>query len=293
MANGYVIFEDSVHSQVFFARATEEIQAWKLYLEHQWEYIEQPDGAYRHKIRHHKSLDEVFGVYGITSSADGSYFNTQGVAFSSLEEVQSYYSIKELSNKMFTSQGVAYPTLADARHEVAGHHHVEIAPCCLNLSSVFQRLFVSRDKWEYAQLDTVEEINQDIHLQHLWQAVRYETLGELKKAIAELKKALQITSNRREQLSILLNMGRLLEELNQLSAAAKYYQKALNVATQFDNRGAIRYGLAEIYERLGQPARALWHYKRTPLEDLDDEDNERIIERIAELEQQNLVTGTV
>lgn len=290
--NGYIIFEDSVHSQVFFVQATEEMQAWKLYLERQWEYVEQSDGTYRHKVRYHKSLNEVFGVYGIISNPDGSYFNVHGATFSSLQEVQSYYSIKELSNEMFTSQGVAYFTLAEAKCQVAGHHHLEIAPCCPNLSLAFQTLFVSRDKWEYAQLDTADKIKEDIHLQHLWQAVRYETLGELKEAIAELKQALHITPNRREQLSLLLDVGRLLEVLDQLPAAARYYQKALGLATEFDNRGAIRYGLAEVYERMGQLSKALWHYKRVSLEDLDDEDNEKITGRITELEQSISTTKT-
>lgn len=292
MANNYIIFEDGVHAEVFLVEANSEKLAWKLYLERQWEYVEQGDGTYRHKIRHHVNLDDVFGIYGITSHSDGSYSDVHGSAFSSLEEVKSLYGIEEQADETFISRDKAYANLAEARCRVAGHHHVEIALCLINPLSLFQTLFVSRDKWEYAQLDTVDEIKSDIITQHLWQATRYESIGQVKEAVAELKKALRLTSEPREKLNIFLEVGRLCGLLNQLPEAAKQYTQALQLVSEYDNYALIRYGLAEVYQKMGLTSKALWHYRQVPVGHLDEGEEKELEKRIAELEQTDRATKT-
>ena len=292
MITQFIIFEDSTHAQIFLVQADNEEQAWKLYLERQWNYVEQPDGTYRSKPVHHDNLDKAFGTYGIISHSDGSYSNTHGVAFPSLEEVKFKYSIEEQDNETFVSHNERYSSLEEAIPHIVGHRHVEIAPCNINLLIAFQTLFVSRDKRDYAQLDTKKEIEDDIISQHLWQAVRYESIGQVSGAVAELNKALKLTHDPRERLSISLDAGRLLESLNHLPAAAKQYKYALQVASEYDDHAAIRYGLASVYEKMGLTSKALWHYRRVPANHLDEEDSEELQKRIAELEKVSLPMKT-
>jgi len=264
---------------------------WKLYLDREYDYVEQPDGTYRGKPVERDNLDEVFGAYGISSQPDGSYSNTHGATFPSLEEVKSKYGIEEQADETFISLGESYPSLMEAIPRVVGHHHVEIAPCNVNLLAAFQALYVSKDKWDYVGFDTPEDLKSDIVLQHLWQAERYEVLEQLKEAVAELKKALRLTLDPRERLSNFFHTARLLMLLGQFLAAAKQYKQALNLATEYDNRGQIKLGIAECYEEAGQLPKAIWHYKRVissdPEDDPDMDEREDLKKRVAELEKRN------
>ena len=283
MNKEFIIFEDSVHAQMFLVQAEDEEQAWKLYLERERYYVEQPDGTYRSGPWTHDGLQDAFQTYGIASQSDGSYFDTEGATFQSLDDVKAVYGIVEQSDETFISYDKSYPNLTEALRATVGHHHYEIAPCSINPLAAFQTLFVSKDKWDYVEQDTPEDLKSDIVSQHLWQAERYKTLGQLEDAVAELKKALKLASSRRDKLGILLDLGSLLKSLGRFSAAARSYQDALRITTEYDNRGAIRQSLGEIYEEMGQPSKALWHYKRVLVDDLDDDDLQKLQERITEL----------
>lgn len=283
MNKEFIIFEDSVHAQVFLVQAEDEEHAWKLYLERERYYVEQPDGTYRSGPWTHDSLQDAFQTYGIASQSDGSYSDTEGSIFQSSDDVKAVYGIVEQRDETFISYDKRYPDLKEALHATVGHHHYEIAPCSINPLAAFQTLYVSRDKWDYVEQDTPVDLKSDIVTQHLWQAERYKTLGQSEAAVAELKKALKMTGSRKDKLGILLDLGWLLKSVGQFSAAAKNHRDALRITTEYDNRGAIRQSLGEIYEEMGQPSKALWHYKRVLVDDLDDEDTEKLQERIAEL----------
>lgn len=285
MNTTYIIFEDSVHAQVFLVQAKDEEQAWKLYLEHERHYVEQPDGTYRSGPWTHDSLKNVFQTYGIASRGDGSYYDTEGATLQSLDDVKATYGIEEQSDETFISYDKTYSSLKEALRHTIGHHHLEIAPCSVDLLAAFQTLFVSKDKWDYVEQSSVEDLKFDIVTQHTWQAERYKTLGRPEAAVAELKNALKIVSSRKEKLRIFLDLGWLLGSLGQFPAAAKNYRDALHIATEYDNSASIRQSLAEVYEKMGQPAKALWHYKRVLVDDLHDEDTQKLQERIA------LITG--
>ena len=301
MLTEYIIFEDSVHAQVFLVRAEDEEQAWKLYLEQEENYVEQPDGTYRGKPSDYDSLKSVFGAYGITLHKDGSYSDVDGLTFRSSGEVKSFYGIEELSADKVIVYGKSYPNLTEALRQVVGHHHIEIDPCEIDSSAAIQTLFVSRDKWDYVELFapdiTTEDIMSDIVSGYLWQARRYEGVGRASEAIVELKKMLRLTLSRKEKLNALFELGRLYVLSGQFVRAAKQYQQVLHLATEHDNRGHIRSLLAKVYEEMGQLSKALWHYKRTLRDnlrddDLHDEDIEAIKKRIAALEQANFTTTT-
>ena len=49
----------------------------------------------------------------------------------------------------------------------------------------------------------------------------------------------------------------------------------------------IRYYLAQVYEEAGQPAKALWHYKRVDVDALHDDTLEEMKTRVAELEKRS------
>jgi tetratricopeptide (TPR) repeat protein len=283
MNTDYIIFEDSVHAQVFLVQANSEEQAWKLYLERERNYVEQSDGTYRSGPWTHGNLQDVFQTYGIVSRGDGSYFDTEGATFQSLDDVRAMYGIEERSDETFVSYDKSYPNLTEALRQTVGHHRFEIAPCSINPLAAFQTLFVSKDKWDYVEQGTSEDLKSDIATQHLWQAERYKTLGQLEDAVAELKKALNLAASRKEKLDILLGLGWLLRSLGQFSAAVKNYREALHIATEYDNEAWIRQRLAEVYEEMGQPSKALWHYRRVLVDDLDDADTEKLQERITEL----------
>ncbi len=287
MTREFIIYEDSVHAQVFLVQAESEEQAWKLYLDREYDYVEQPDGTYRHRPEEYDNLDSVFGAYGVMAHPDGTYSNTHGVAFPSLKEVKAKYGIEELPNETFIAHDVSYPSLMEAIPQVVGHHHVEIDLCDINMLAAFQTLFVSKDKWDYVELDTPENLKSDIVLQHRWQAERYTTLGQLKEAAAELKNALRLTIDPRDKNDLHFHIARLLWSHGQLSAAAKQYKIALRTATEFDNFDIIRYYLAQVYEEMGQPAKALWHYKRVDLDELHDDTLEELKKRVAELEKRS------
>ncbi len=285
MTRDFIIYEDSVHAQVFLVQAESEEQAWKLYLDREYSYVEQPDGTYRGRPGDYDNLDGIFGTYGIIVHDDGSYSNTHGAVFPSLKEVKDKYGIEELPNETFIAHDVSYASLVEAIHGEVGHHHVEIAPCNINLLAAFQTLYVSKDKWDYVELDTPEDLKYDIISQHLWQAERYTTLGQLEEAVAELKKALRLTIDPSEENDLYCHIARLLWSHGQLSAAVKQYQIALRTANEFDNPAMIRYFLAQIYEEMGQPAKALWHYKRVDADELHDDTLEEMQKRVAELER--------
>ena len=232
MTREFIIYEDSVHAQVFLVQAESEEQAWTLYLDREYNYIEHPDGTYRGRPEDYDNLDKIFGAYGITSHPDGTYSNTHGLTFASLEEVKSKYGIEEQADETFIVYDESYPSLMEAVHGVVGHHHVEIDPCDINLLAEFQTLFVSKDKWDYVELDTPENLKSDIISQHKWQAERYNTLGQLKEAITELKKALRLTTDPKEKNDLHCHIARLLWLSRQLSAAAKQYQIALRTANE-------------------------------------------------------------
>lgn len=283
MNKEYIIFADSVHTQVFLAQAEDEEEAWKLYLERERHYVEQPGGTYRSGPWTHDSLQDAFQTYGIVSQSGGSYSDTRGSTFGSLDDVKAIYGIEEQSDETFISYDKSYPDLTEALRATVGHHHFEIAPCSINPMATFQTLFVSKDKWDYVERDTQEDLKSDIVSQHLWQAERYKTLGQPEAAVAELKKALKIADAREDELSILLDLGWLLRSLRRFSAAAKNYRDALRIATEYDNGAWTRQRLAEVYEEMGQPSKALWHYKRVLVDDLYNEDIQKLQERIAEL----------
>ena len=285
MTREFVIYEDSVHAQVFLVQAENEEQAWKLYLDREYDYVEQSDGTYRGKPEDYNNLDEIFGAYGIMSHPDGTYSNTHGVTFSFLKEVKSKYGIEERADETFVVYNESYPGLMEAIHGVVGHHHVEIDTCNINMLAAFQTLYVSKDKWDYVELDTPEDLKSDIISQHLWQAERYTTLGELKEAVAELKKALRLTTDPRDKNGLHGHLARLLWSLGHLPAAAKQYQIKLRTACEFDNSPMTRYYLAQVYEEMGQPAKALWHYKRVDVDELHDDTLEEMKKRVAELEK--------
>ncbi len=291
MTREFIIYEDSVHAQVFLVQAESEEQAWKLYLDREYNCIEQPDGTYRRRPEDYDNLDSVFGTYGIILHDDGTYSNTHGLAFSSLEEVKSKYGIEELPDETFIAHDESYPSLMEAIHRVAGHHHVEIAPCDINPLAAFQTLYVSKDKWDYAELDTPENLKSDIVLQHWWQAERYSTLGQPKDVIAELRKALRLTTDPREKMSLHVSIAWQLSCLYRFPAAARHYKQALRLATEYDNRGQYRIGVAENYEKAGHLSKAIWHYKRVinadPEDDPDPEERGELKKRVAELEKRN------
>ena len=183
----------------FWCRQKNEEQAWKLYLDREYNYVEQPDGTYRGRPKDYENLDEIFGAYGIMSHPDGTHSNTHGITFASLKEVKDKYGIEELPGETFIAHDVSYPSLMEAIPRVVGHHHVEIDPCNINMLAVFQTLYVSKDKWDYVELDTPEDLKSDIISQHCWQAERYTTLGQLKEAVMELKKALRLTTDPRDK----------------------------------------------------------------------------------------------
>ena len=296
MPKEYVIFEDSVHAQVFLVQAEDEEAAWKLYLERERNYVEQPDGTYRSGPFNFESLDSIFGAYGIISHGDGSYSDTDDRTFQSWEDVKEFYGIEEQPDGTFIVCDKIYSNLREALRQTVGHHHIEIDPCNINYLAPFQTLFVSRDKWDYVELDTPKDLKADIIRQHLWQSERYKTLGQLQDAVAELKKALRLPVARKKKVDVLLDLARLLRLLGQHSAAAEQYKEVLRLATEHDNRGEIRSLLAETYDDMGQSAKALWHYKRTLRDnlrddDLRDEDVEAIKKRIAALEQANPTTA--
>ena len=203
MNTTYIIFEDSVHAQVFLVQAEDEEHAWKLYLERERYYVEQPDGTYRSGPWTHDGLQDAFQTYGIASQNDGSYFDTEGDTFRSLDDAKAKYGIVEQSDETFISYDKSYPDLKEALRQTVGHHHYEIAPCSINPLAAFQTLYVSKDKWDYVGQDTPEDLKSDIVTQHLWQAERYKTLGQPEAAVAELKKALKLAASRREKLDIL------------------------------------------------------------------------------------------
>lgn len=284
MDKEFIIFVDGVHAQVFLVQAEDEEQAWKLYLEQEQHYVEQPDGTYRSGPWTHDGLEDVFRTYGITSRRDGTYADTSGSTFQSLEDVKATYGVEEQSDETFVSRDRSYPNLTEALRQTVGHTHLELSPCDVNPLAKFQTLFVSKDKWEYVEQGASEDLKADVITQHLWQAERYKTLGQLKEAVAELKKALKMAASRKEKLSISLDLGWLLRSLGQLPAAAKKYKDALCIATEYDNRGWIRQRLAEVYEEMGLHSIALWHYKRVSVDDLYAEDLEKLYKRIAELD---------
>ncbi len=287
MTREFIIYEDSVHAQVFLVQAESEEQAWTLYLDREYDYIKQPDGTYRGRPEEYDNLDKIFGAYGLMLHPDGTYTNTHGLTFAALEEVKSHYGIEEQADETFNVYDVSYPSLMEAVHGEVGHHHVEIDPCNINMLAAFQTLFVSKDKWDYVELDTPEDLRSDIISQHLWQAERYTTLGQLKEAVAELKKALRLTTDPRNKNDLHGHIARLLWSRGQLSAAAKQYKIALHTATEFDNFDMIRYYLAQVYEEMGQPAKALWHYKRVDVDELHDDTLEELKKRVAELEERD------
>lgn len=281
----------------FFVQAEDEAAAWKLYLEREENYVEQPGGTYRSGPVEYESLESIFGAYGITQHNDGSYTDVNDGTFQSWEDVKNFYGIKEQGDGTFIVYDKSYPNLSEALRQTVGHHHIEIALCSINYLAAFQTLFVSKDKWDYVGLDTPEDLRSDIITQHLWQAERYDTLGQLQDAVAELRKALRLAVVKRERSSIRFHIARLLVLLGQYSAAAKEYKEVLRLATEHDNRGQFRSLLAEVYDKMGQPSKALWHYKRTLRDnlrddDLRDEDCEAVQKRITELEQANPTTKT-
>jgi hypothetical protein len=285
----FIIYEDSVHVQVFLVQAESEEQAWKLYLDREYNCIEQPDGTYRSRPGDYDNLNSVFGAYGIIVHDDGSYSNTHGAVFPSLKEVKDKYGIEELPDETFIVHDVSYPSLMEAVRGEVGHHHVEIDPCDINMLAAFQTLFVSKDKWDYVELDTPEDLKSDIISQHLWQAERYSTLGQTKDVIAELRKALRLTFDPREEMRLHAKIAWHLSSLCQLSAAAKHYKQALRPATEFDNRGQYRIRLAENYEKAGHLSKAIWHYERVingdPEDDPDADEREDLKKRVAELKR--------
>ena len=283
MNKEFIIFEDSVHAQVFLVQAEDEEHAWKLYLERERHYVEQPDGTYRSGPWTHDGLQDVFNTYGIASQSDGSYCDSEGGVFQSLDAVKAVYGIVEQSDETFISYDKSYPNQAEALRATVGHHHYEIAPCGINPLAAFQTLFVSKDKWDHVEQDTPEDLKSDIVSQHLWQAERYKTLGQPEAAVAELRKALKLAASRKDKLDILLDLGWQLRSLGRFSAAAKNYRSALYIATEYDNEAWTRQRLAEVYEEMGQPSKALWHYKRVLVDDLHDDDLQKLQERIAEL----------
>lgn len=297
MPNEYIIFEDSVHAQVLLVQAEDETQAWKLYLEREQNYVEQPDGTYRSGPVDYESLESVFGAYGIIPNDNGSYSNTDDRTFQSLREVKTFYGIEEQRDGTVIAYDKSYPNLTEAVRQTVGHHHIEIAPCDINYLAPFQTFYVSKDKWDYVGLDTPQDLKSDIISQHLWQSERYTTLGQLQDAVAELQKAIKLADNRKDRISIHEKLAWLLKSLRQFQASAKHYREALHLATEFDNKPWIRYRLAEVCEDIGQPSKALWHYKRTFRDNLrddalHDEECEVLQKRIAELEQANLATKT-
>ena len=208
--------------------------------------------------------------------------------FRELEDVKAMYGIEEQSDETFISRDKSDASLTEALRQIVGHH-LEIAPCNINPLAAFQALFASKDKWDYVEQDTIKDLKSDIVSQHLWQAERYKTLGQLKDAIAELRKALKIVVSRKEKLDILLDLGWLLRSLGQFSAAAKKYEAALRIATEYDNIAWIRQRLAEVYVEMGQPSMALLHYEQVFVDDLYTEDREELQKHIAEL---NLTIST-
>lgn len=297
MPNEYIIFEDSVHAQIFLVQAKDEAAAWNLYLEREQNYVQQPDDTYRSRPVEYESLESIFGAYGITQHDDGSYTDVNDGIFQSWEYVKNFYGIEQQDDGTFVVYDKSYPNLFETLHQTVGHHHIEIAPCNINYLAPFQTLYVSKDKWDYVELDTPEDLKSDIITQHLWQAERYDTLGQLQDAVAELRKALGLAVIKREQSSIRFHIARLLVLLGQYPAAAEEYKKVLYLATEQDNRGQFRSLLAEVYEKMDQPSKALWHYKRTLRDnlrddDLRDDDCEAIQKRIMELEQTTPTTKT-
>lgn len=291
MTREFIIYEDSVHAQVFLVQAETENQAWKLYLDRGYDCVEQPDGTYRGKAEEYDNLDSIFGAYGIIVHDDGSYSNTHGAVFSTLEEVKSKYGIEEQPDETFVLCGESYPSLTEAIPRVVGHHHVEIAPCDINMLATFQTIYVSKDKWDYVELDEPEDLKSDIVSQHLWQAERYSTLGQPKDVIVEQRRALRLTLDPREKMGLYVSIAWRLSCLGQFSAAAKHYKQALWLATEYDNRGQYRIGVAENYEKAGHLSKAIWHYKRVinadPEDDPDMDEREELKKRVAELEKRN------
>lgn len=296
MLKEYIIFEDSAHAQVFLVQAEDEAGAWNLYLEREHNYVRQPDGTYRGGPFDYECLESIFGAYGITQHDDGSYSDTDDKTFQSWEETKTFYGIEEQADGTYLVYNKSYANLSEALRQTVGHR-IEIAPSDINYLAPFQTLYASKDKWDYIGFATSESLKSDIVSQHLWQAERYDALGQLEEAVAELNKALILAPSRKEQLSIRFHTARLLNSLGQYPAAAKQYKKVLRLATEHDNRGHIRSLLAEVYEHMGQPSKALWHYKyalRANLrdDDLHDEECEAVQKRIVELEPADLATKT-
>lgn len=285
MDTNYIIFEDGVHAQVFLVRAKNEEQAWRSYLERIWDYVEQQNGAYCHKPLSHASLQDVFDTYGIVPRSGGLYTTPGDPTPQTLEDVKALYGIAERDDKTFVSHDRCYPNLIEAVKQVTGTHHIEIAEYNLDGQEAFQLLFSSRDKWDYVEAATAEDVKTDIVNEHRWQARRYVSLNKLPEAVAELKKALVLTG-RRETLSLYVDIAHLFVELNQFRSAAKHYNQALRVSTIYNNQDQIRRKLAEVYVSLEERPKALWHYRRILSSDPDAEDRTEIERRIIDLQKQ-------
>ncbi len=216
MNSNFIVFETNAHSQVFLLRAVSEEQAWNLYLEAKWDYQEQENGTYCRKTIIHDSLQDAFDAYGITRNPDEFYLDGEGFIFASLQDVKSTYNIEEKSDGTVDSKGKCYLNLAEAINHIARENHrIELTRCDIREDEAIQLLFTSKDEWEYIEQATLEYLQANIVNQHRWQSRRYEHIGHLSEAIAELKKAQGLAVLPKDKLTLHLDIARLLVESTQ------------------------------------------------------------------------------
>lgn len=245
----YMIVDKANHLRIFLAEGDGEDEAWGEFLKAEYEYVRNSEGAFSHRGRWHKDLQDAMDVYGLIQHEDGSVIAATGEQYPSLGAALNVYNVKAGSDGSYVSYDLTFPNLSSALRGLVGHcHRLWIQQVELRTQKL-QNLFTSEDLDENVSW-------AEIACEHRNQALRYQSLGQNAKAIRELKEYLKHETDRRSVLRCVLDIANLYSLEEKLSSALSYYRKAWRMSIEADNQAHIAQLLASTLRALGRTSEA-------------------------------------
>jgi tetratricopeptide (TPR) repeat protein len=280
MNSYYIIFEKADHTSVFMIRAGTEQEAWKRYLEVEHEYVEQPDGSFRHKERFHNSLQDALDTYGLVRISPMSFQDSVSRVYETMDSAFAAYGIIERPDDTFSSTDITYPNLETILVSLRqDYRDLTLQKANFEVDASFQLLFSSRDELA----DIVETSKSDIAKEHAILADYYEARNDIKSALQELRKCIKLDNDRRRLVSYHWEIARLLRQVGKVSQAVNHYKHALKLCAPSGNREQIAYLLATAFDELGDSENALSNYELALSIDPNLDDKQQVLTRIGEL----------